>query len=126
MDSGSSQSFINPQLMELHGLPVYSSSGTVCLASASQSTQIQGYCTVNLALMGCQYNNVHLYVLPSLCADIILGLDFQTERQSVNLNYGGKEAPLNLVCELSSLNVKSPELFANLTADCHLIASKSR
>ena len=126
MDSGSSQSFINPQLVELHGLPVHPSSGIVSLASAFQSTQIQGYCTVNLALMGCQYNNICLYVLPSLCADLILGLDFQTQHQSVTLNYGGKEAPLNLVGGLSSLNVKSPELFANLTADCHPIASKSR
>ena len=126
MDSGSSQSFINPQLVKLRGLPIYPSSGTVSLASASQSAQIQGNCTVNLALMGRQYNNVRLYVLPSLCADLILGLVFQTQHQSVTLNYGGKEAPLNLVCRLSSLNVKPSELFVNLTADCHPIASKSR
>ena len=125
IDSGSSQSFINPQLVELRGLPIYPSSGTVSLASAFQSTQIQGYCTVNLALMGRQYNNVHLYVFPSLCADLILGLNFQTQHQNVTLNYGVMEAPLNLVCGLSSLNVNPPELFVNLMADCHPIASKS-
>ena len=37
MDSGSCQSFINSQLAELFGLTVYPSSGTVSLASASQS-----------------------------------------------------------------------------------------
>ena len=63
MDSGSSESFINPQLMKRHGLPVYPSLVTVSLALASQSAQIQGYCKVNLALMSHQYNNVHLYVL---------------------------------------------------------------
>ena len=37
MDSGSSESFINPHLAELHGLQVYPSSGTVSLASVSHS-----------------------------------------------------------------------------------------
>ena len=54
MDGGSSQSFINPQLVELCGLPVYPPSGAVSLALASQFAQIQGYCKVNLALMSRQ------------------------------------------------------------------------
>ena len=40
MDSGSSESFINPQLVELCRLPVYPSCGTVSLLSASQFSQI--------------------------------------------------------------------------------------
>ena len=126
MDSGSSESFINPHLAELHGLQVYPSSGTVSLASVSHSAQIHGYCETDLALMGRQYKNVRLHVVPDLCADLILGLDFQIQHQSITLNYGGKEPPLDLVCRLSSLNVKPPDLFANLTDDCHPVASKSR
>ena len=125
MDSGSSESFINPHLAELHGLQVYSSSGTVSLASVSHSYQIHGYCETDLALMGHQYKNVRLHELPDLCADLILGLDFQTQHQSITLNYGEKKDPLDLVCGLSSLNVKPPDLFANLTDDCHPVASKS-
>ena len=121
-----SESFINPHLAELHGLQVYPSSGTVSLASVSHSAQIHGNCVTDLALMGRQYENVHLHVLPDLCANLILGLDFQTQHQSITLNYGGKEAPLDLVCGLNSLNVKPPDLFANLTDDCHPVASKSR
>ena len=68
--------------------------------------------------MGRQYKNVRVHVLLDLCADLILGLDFQTQHQSITLNYGGKEVPLDLVCGLSSLNVKPPDLFANLTDDC--------
>ena len=117
LDSGSSESFINPQLVKLHGLLVYPSSGTVPLESASQSTQIQGSYEVNLALMGYQYDNALLHVFPSLCADLILGFDFQAQHQSVTLKYGGKETLLNLVCRLSSLNVKPPEFFANLLSD---------
>ena len=93
MDSGSSESFINPHLAELHDLQVYPSSGTVSLASVSHSAQIHGYCETALALMGLQYKNVRLHVLPDLCADLILGLDFQTQHQSITLNYGGKEPP---------------------------------
>ena len=75
--------------------------------------------------MELQYKNVHLHVLPDLCADLILGLDFQTQHQSITLNYGGMWPPLDLVCGLSSLNVKPPDLFANLMDDCHPVASKS-
>ena len=75
--------------------------------------------------MGLQYKNVHLHVLPDLCADLILSLDFQTQHQSITLNYGGKLPPLDLVCGLSSLNVKPHDLFANLGDDCHPVASKS-
>ncbi len=61
-----------------------------------------------------------------MCAHLILGLDFQTQHQSITLNYGGKEAPLDLVCGPSSVNVKPPDLFVNLMDDCHPVASKSR
>ncbi len=75
--------------------------------------------------MGRQYKNVRLHVLPDLCADLVLGLDFQIQHQSITLNYGGKEPPLDHVCRLNSLNVKPPDLFANLTDDCHPVTSTS-
>ena len=63
--------------------------------------------------------------MPGLCADLILGLDFQSQHSSVTFHYGGSEPPL-AVCGFSKLNIDPPEPFANLTADCHPIASKSR
>ena len=74
---------------------------------------------------GLQYKKNHLHVLPDLCADLILGQGFQTQHQSITLNYDGKWQPLDLVCGLRSLNVKPPDLFANLTADCHPVACRS-
>ena len=44
---------------------------------------------------------------------------------SVIFNYGGAEPPLS-VCGFSTLNIDPPEPFANLTEDCHPIATKSR
>ena len=36
------------------------------------------------------YAGVKLHVFPDLCADIILGQDWQTKHESVTVRYGGK------------------------------------
>ena len=64
-------------------------------------------------------------ILPGLCADLILGLDFQSQHTSVVFHYGGSEPQLS-VCGFSTLKVDPPKPLANLIADCHPIASKSR
>ena len=72
-----------------------------------------------------KYQGFKPSVLAELCADLILGIDFQSQHSSVVFHYGGSEPPLS-VYGLSTLNVDPPELFVNLTADCHKISSKSR
>ena len=72
-----------------------------------------------------KYQAFKLSVLPELCADLILGIDFKSQHSRVVFHYGGSEPPLS-VDGLSTQNVDPPELFVNLTADCHKIASKSR
>lgn len=74
---------------------------------------------------GCDYERVHLNVLPHLCFFVILSHDFQRLHDSVMLTYGGNLHPL-VICGLSTLSVDPPELFANLTVDCHLVAAKSQ
>ena len=71
------------------------------------------------------YRNLHFSVLPELCADLILGLDFQSQHKSVIFEHGGCKPYLS-VCGLSSLNMDPPQLFTNLSDDCHPIATKSR
>ena len=87
-------------------------------------TKVSGFCLVDLELEGKLYRNLHLSVLPELCADLILGLDFQSQHKSVIFEHGGSQPSLS-VCGLSSLNMDPPQLFANLSDDCHPIASKS-
>ena len=60
-----------------------------------------------------------------LCSDLILGLDFQSQHDSVTFKYGGTKPPLS-VCSFTTLNIEPPTPFANLTPNCHLIATKSR
>ena len=72
-----------------------------------------------------KYQSFKLSVLRELCADLILGIDFQSQHSSVVFHHGGSEPPLS-VDWLSTLKVDPPELFVNPIADCHKIASKSR
>ena len=94
------------------------------LIAGNGDTKVSGFCLVDLELEGKLYRNLHLSVLPELCADLILGLDFQSQHKSVIFEHGGSKPSLS-VCGLSSLNMDPPQLFANLSDDCHPIASKS-
>ena len=125
IDSGSSGSFIHPNIVSRHNLSVYSSQNAISMATTSLSAQTSGYCKVDLTVNNQDYNDVRLAVLPQLCSDVILGQDFQRLHDSVTLKYGGNLPPL-VICGLSTLCVDPPELFANLSADCHPIAAKSR
>ena len=125
IDSGSSESFIHPDLVKRLSLPIHQSHSAVTMASTSFSAQTSGFCAVNVRVNGRNYENVRLSVLPHLCSDVILGQDFQKLHDSVTLTYGGDLPPL-VICGLGVLNIDPPELFANLTADCHPVAAKSR
>ena len=125
VDSCSSESFIHPHLAETLNLRKYSSPKSISMAQSTLSAETLGHCIVNLELGGKMYSNLHLSILPGLCSDLILGLDFQKQHQSISFHHGGPKPPL-VVCGLTSLKVEPPDLFANLTADIHPIATKSR
>ena len=125
-DSGSTESFIHPRLVKKVALTVHPSSGTVSMATSVSSTvSTTGTCVANLSYQGRKYAGYKLSILPELFADLILGLDFQSQHSSVTFYYGGSEPPL-ANCGFSKLNLNPPEPFANLTADCHPVVSKSR
>ena len=64
-------------------------------------------------------------VSAALCSELILGLDFQSQHASITFKYGGAKPPLS-VCSFTMLNIEPTSTFANLTSDCHPIATKSR
>ena len=65
--------------------------------------------------------------MDNLCMDVILGLDFQKQHESMTLKLGGKK-PALLICGLSSMSAEPPSLFSNLFVDCrlHLMELRSR
>ena len=76
--------------------------------------------------------------MPDRCANILLGLDFQTKHKRVILEYGGTLPPLvpyavthakmeqHVNEPLPSMEVDLIQPFTNLSPDCKPIATKSR
>ena len=60
--------------------------------------------TVLLDLLVVSFYYLRLSILPGLCADVILGQDFQQQHASVTLNCGGKLPPI-VLCGLTTLCV---------------------
>lgn len=125
VDSGSTDSFIHPDIVKIHGIKFHPCKSAVNMASACLTAKSLGFCDVKVSLQDQTYENVRLSILPDLCADLILGRDFQQQHESVTFKYGGSRPPL-VLCGMTTLRVDPPPLFGNLTPDCHPIATKSR
>ena len=125
IDSGSTDNFIHPFLVNELSLPVTAFDSQVSMASSSHVNNISGFIRTDIHIDKATYKNLKLNVLENLCVDIILGLDFQTQHECVKFNFGGSKPTIE-VCGLAALNVEPPEVFANLSPDCKPIATKSR
>ena len=125
LDSGSTDSFVHPDLVEKLALPVSKSTIQVKMASTSLSSKVTGVCVVDIYIANTTYPNIKLNIMKNLCTDVILGLDFQTMHESVTLLFGGTKPPL-VIGALNTLNAEPPSLFENLTSDCKPVATKSR
>ena len=117
-DSGSSESYIHPSLVKTADISVNPVVSQVTMATSSLSMKTEGSCSVTIKYQGQTYKDFHLSVMPGLCSDLILGLDFQSQHDSVTFKYGGTKPPLS-VCSLTTLNIEPPSPFGSLTADCH-------
>ena len=84
-------------------LKVSPTKSSVQMASTYFSTSVIGVCFVDITIHHSNYSNVRLHIMDNLCADIILGIDFQSQQQTVILNFGGLREPL--VVEIALLSV---------------------
>nr|XP_039262013.1 uncharacterized protein LOC120338143 [Styela clava] len=124
-DSGSTENYIHPRLVKSLRLNVRPTKNVISMASSKCSVEVLGCTEMDLYYNNHKYCGVKFGVIDSLCADMILGLNFQTLHKSVRFHYGGKKPELS-ICGFSSLKITPPEPFKHLTADCHPIATKSR
>ncbi|XP_069742885.1 uncharacterized protein [Narcine bancroftii] len=85
-DSGSTDSFIQSDLALRWGLDIIPTTQRISLATRSHSTGIKGYCIATLEVQGVTVTHFKLFVLPQLCAPVLLGLDFQCQFQTVSLH----------------------------------------
>ncbi|XP_064104081.1 uncharacterized protein LOC135213917 [Macrobrachium nipponense] len=125
IDTGSSDSFVRHDVVDLNKLTMSPEHGKVSMADESLSSNILGLCTVDLELQGETYHGVELKVLQSLCSDVILGHDFLRKHSGLEMDFGGEKPPLK-ICSLGVVKVTPPFLFKNLTPDCKPVANKSR
>ena len=95
------------------------------MASTSLYSKIMGICSGNIDLNKIKYENIKLKIMKDLCADVILGLDFQSQHESVMLMFGGMKEPLT-VSGLTTLKTETPSPFQNITKNCKPVALKSR
>ena len=104
--------------------------GNVSTASSSFKASIQGQCTVDLNLLGEWYPDVKLLVLPHLCSDIILGLDFMSLHSTISFAFGGSKKDLVISHPISgsihSALVDTPSLFFNIDSASKPITTKSK
>ena len=125
VDTGSSESYVKPELVEKLGLKKHYSVKSISMASTKHTTKTMGHVYINFQYNNTAYENIKLAILPELCADILLGHDFLEKHEGVEIPFQGKLPTLS-VCGLAAANVETPSLFANLKPECKPIATKSR
>lgn len=125
VDSGSTNSFIRPEVAEQLGLTCEHSSERVSMASSPLMATTQGHCLVNLKVCDLSYKLFKLSLLPNLCSEVILGQDFMKMHECVQFDTRG-DLPKLTVCGVAAMKLDPPSLFANLSPDCHPIATPSR
>uniref|UniRef100_A0A8C4WTX5 ribonuclease H n=1 Tax=Eptatretus burgeri TaxID=7764 RepID=A0A8C4WTX5_EPTBU len=125
IDTGSSENFVNSSRAKGRKWKIHPRDNTVCMASTSLQSSVRGYCNVELDVKGYTYRDVRVLVLRDLCADVILGHNVLKQHTSVEIPFGGNK-PRLILNALTTAEVSSPLLFANLSLDCKPIAIKSR
>jgi hypothetical protein len=124
VDTGSSQSFINSNIISKCNIQVKPYCGQISMANSSMVSDVSGCCDVILKIKDLTYNADFL-ILKNLCADVLIGHDILKNYASVKIEFKGRNPPLT-ICSLATVRIPPVSLFENLTPDCKPIATKSR
>lgn len=125
VDSGSCDNFVTEDIVTRLGLPIIPSTTLVSMATSSLTAKVKGYLLADVTVQSRTYKNARFSVLSDLCYDVILGRDFMGQHESVEILFGGKSPKLT-VCGLAESRLPAPNLFSNLSPDCHPIATPTR
>ena len=114
-DTGSTENFVDEKFVRQLSLTVYPASGTVSMATSALSSEVLGYCIVDITLNDAEYKDTKLTIMRELCKPIIMGLSFMKMHNSFTILFGGSKSDIT-VCGLASANIDPPALFTNLTS----------
>ena len=111
MDTGSSDSYIDPSLCKKLDLIVRGNPLTISMASKSHSVKVNGNVNVDLNVFNNQYPDFKLVVMKNLCSDVILGLDFMKLHSKVNFEMNGSKSAISIdnhhsnLCNVLAANI---------------------
>ena len=99
------------------------------MASTAMKIKSKGFCLADLKIGDTAYPSTRLNILENLCSDI-LGLDFQSQHQSLIIEFNGKSPDLVVApdshCLLTAAVSPEVSLFSNLSDCVRPIATRSR
>ena len=134
VDSGSSESYMNSNCLYVCAklkLDVYlNAARQVQMASTAMKIESTGFCLADLSIGDTAYPSTRLNILENLCCDIILGLDFQSQHQSLIIEFNGESPDLVVApdshCLLTAVVSPEVSLFSKLSDGVRPIATRSR
>ena len=125
IDSGSTDNFIHPRIVKMCSLKTTNCCKTIMMATKDLEAQINGFCVTTIVVNKQTYPRIKMHIFPNLCADVILGQNWQALHKRVTFKYGGSKLEVK-VCNLMALNVSPPPLCSYLSPNIKPIVSKSR
>ncbi|XP_055862342.1 uncharacterized protein LOC106074444 [Biomphalaria glabrata] len=125
IDTGSCESYVAARVARNHKWPIKISVDRIFMASTHLSRVTEGHIFATIQLKDEKYENIKLSLLDGLCSDVILGLDFISLHENLQIPFSGKRPPL-CVSTLRPAKVEAPSLFGNLSPNCTPVATKSR
>ena len=81
------------------------------MATKDLEAQVSGFCVTTIIVNNKTYPIIKLHIFPNLCADVILGQNWQALHESVTFKYGWSKPEVE-VCNPMALHVSSPPLFS--------------
>ena len=104
------------------------------MASCNLAVDITGVVYIDFLLQGRVYGKHKFFVLEGLCSEVLSGELFLEQQESVTPTFGGPEPSLTLggngyyqsQQQQPSKQNDPPSVFANLSPDCHPVATKFR
>ena len=102
IDSGSTDNFIHPRVVKMCSLKSTNCCKTIMMATKDLEAQINGFCVKTIIVHKRTYRRIKMHIFPNLCADFILGQNWQALHKSVTFKYGGSKPEVK-VCNLMAL-----------------------
>jgi len=122
IDMGSTMNHIDKNFATRHNLKIHLENNEIIMAVTGSRSQSDCYCMASIEMQARCYKQVKLVVLDNLFVDVILGRQFLKQHQNLQINYQGKEPPLQLgFLGCIKTDVK-PCIFENLQPNCKLLS----